>query len=144
MKKEQTVELTIDTPAIGNILMEVGFESNEDDNFVLKIPSRQFVYTEYTLIDLSHVIEQDIENFKKLNEHADENHQVYIDTLCVFGVKIVGNYIRIQYWFNQDGNVESHRMCAGCLTYCRYKSFMHEDKQVVFPECYSSDVCVYW
>lgn len=151
MNKENIIKLTIEDTAIGEIYMEVPYTPNnkfESDNskFVISIPKKNFFEKEYTHLDLSLVVEYDIKNFENLNKNSDENHQIYIDTLCIYGINISNNHIRIQYWFNQDGNKEIHRMCAGVLTHCDIKpKYNHkEDLVIVFPECYSPDVCVYW
>lgn len=145
MNKEKEICITIETPAIGDIITTVPYYGDSKDNkFILKIPNRQFAGTDYTNLDLSLVVEYDIENFEKLNQRSDKNHQVYIDTLCIYGIKISGNYIRIQYWFHQDNNIKSHRMCAGVLTHCSERGNFLKPDICVIPECYSQDVCVYW
>lgn len=147
MKKETSIQVTIETPAVGNIYMTVPYDKNEEGSkFTIDIPNQHFVYTTYTTIDLTHVVEHDIEHFKQLNNISDENHQVYINTLCIYGIKIMGNFIRVQYWFNQDGDETSHRMCAGVITSCngRTEHDGQSKRKTIYPECYSSDVCVYW
>lgn len=151
MNVASKLEITIDTPAVGKIYFEVPYSKNNEfeknpDDVVVSIPRGKFVYTDYTHLDLSFIIESDIKKFKALNSHSDENHQVYTDSLTLYGIIISGNYIRLQYWFHQDNDPESHRMCAGNLTRC------HDDMKVIykgepiklFPEGYSSDVAVYW
>lgn len=148
MNKSTEIEIIINTQAIGNVYLKIPYNKNEEGNkFTLDIPNDHFVNTKYTTLDLSYVVEDDIERFKKLNELNDENHQIYIDTLCIFGIKITGNHLRILYWFHQDGDENSHRMCAGQFNPCNgpieYVDFCHK-KKVVYPDCYSSDACVYW
>lgn len=152
MNKENKITVTIDTPAIGEVIIEVPYTPNDmekpfgENAFVLSIPNRNFYGIDYTNLNLSHVVESDIKHFEKLNEISDENHQVYIDTLCIYGIKIVGNYIRIQYWFHQDGDVNSHRMCAGGMIYCNERGhYFHEKDKIttVYPDGYTN-VCVYW
>lgn len=152
MKKEDIITLEIETPAIGKIITKVPYEQSCDgkdsDGFILKVPNRIFAgITDYTMIDLSMVVEHDIELFEKMNARNDENHQVHIDTLTIYGVQISGNYIRIQYWFDQFRDDKCHRMCAGVLTHSFSRgNWTHKDDFVerVFPECYSQDVAVYW
>lgn len=147
MKKKTSIQLTIDTPAIGKVITNVPYTKNEEGNqFSLDIPNSHFCGTNFTTIDFSHVVEYDVKHFKKLNEISDENHQVYIDTLCIYGVQILGNFIRIQYTFHQDGNEEIHRMCAGVLTDASGKMEWNGQNKFkkLFPEGYSPDVCVYW
>lgn len=150
MKKENTITIEIETPAIGNVITKVPYELPCDsDGFILEVPNQVFLgITRYTRIDLSLVVDNDIKMFKKLNEANDENHQVHIDTLTIYGVKISGNYIRIQYWFDQFRDDKCHRMCAGVLTHSFSKGncSLYDDDFVerVFPEGYSQDVAVYW
>lgn len=153
MKKEDIITLEIETPAIGKIITKVPYSPSDDENrltsgFTLKIPNREFAgITDYTMIDLSMVVEHDIELFKKMNARNDENHQVHIDTLTIYGVKISGNYIRIQYWFDQFRDDTCHRMCAGVMTHSFSRgNWTHKDDFIerVFPEGYSQDVTVYW
>lgn len=148
MKKSTEIEITINTQAIGDVYLKVPYNKNEEGNkFTLDIPNEQFVNTKYTTLDLSYVVEDDIARFKKLNENSDGNHQILISTLCIFGIKITGNHLRILYWFHQDGDENSHRMCAGQLTSCsgptEFVDFEHKLK-VIYPDVYSSDTCVYW
>lgn len=100
--------------------------------------------TDYTHLDVTHVVNRDIELFEKMNKRNDENHQVYVDTLCLYGIKISGNYIRLQYWFHQDNNLDSHRMCAGVLTHSYQRGSFIEPDVTLYPEGYSMDVAVYW
>lgn len=146
MNKEKEIELTIETPAIGNVLVKVGHSLYEgDDELVIGVPRGGMPQMMY--VDLTHVVKDDIERFIELNKRSDERHQIYIDTLTVYGVKISGNYLRVQYWFHQDGNENIRRMCAGEMVHCfcdYYKHYATGEKFVVLPEGYSGDVCVYW
>lgn len=150
MKKEEKIQLTIETPAIGNVVMEIPYSPSADekseDDFIIDIPNRIFVGTTNTHLDLSYVVKNDIEHFKKLNSYSDENHQVHIDTLCIYGIRISGNYIRIEYWFDQFRDNTCHRTCAGTMSHHRAeRSDTHFGQTIkVFPDGYSTDVCVYW
>lgn len=148
MNIEEKIKLTVETQAIGDVVSFVPYDGcKEDGRFVLKIPNRHFLGTDYTNLDLTEVLNHDIECFEKLNRANDEAHQVYIDTLCVYGVAIKGPFIRIDYWFNQDRKPESHRMCSGVLTHFVSKgnfTYREDAETVVYPELYSNDVRVYW
>lgn len=146
MEKKDLIEITVETPAIGNLLMKVEHSPNEEDGkFIIRVPRTD--WGDYIDVDLSLVVKSDIEQFNRLNNMSDKYHQIYLDTLRPYGVKISGNYLRVQYYFYQDGNPEIHRMCAGALThsFCDYyKRYADGKPHVVFPEGYSPDVCVYW
>lgn len=149
MKKEDIIKIEIETPAIGTIVTKVPYEPNDDSNeFILKIPKREFFGTDYTFLDLSLVVENDLEMFNNMNFINDADHQIYIHTLTICGVKIDGNYIRVQYWFDQYLDGSSHRRCDGVLT--RHTSsgkslstYSYATERVM-PEVYSQDVVVYW
>lgn len=149
MKKSSDIELTIETPIIGDVFLKIPYHCEDDDNensFVIAVPNQRIGSGRHTKVDLSMIVAYDIKYFKELNSRSDDKHQIYIDTLCIYGVKIRGNYIRVQYWFNQDGDVNSHRMCAGRLTHCpNISKYSFDETPIrILPECYSTDVCVYW
>lgn len=146
MRKEKEIRVTIETQAIGDVITLVPYDgANENIEFTLKIPSREVLGAEYnTILDLTKVVANDIEVFKKLNERNDEEHQVYLETLCIYGLQIRGPYIRIQYWFHQDGNEKIRRMCDGVLTYYVKCDIRKDFVNVVYPEFYSQDCRVYW
>lgn len=148
MKKEDIIKIEIETPAIGTIVTKVPYEQNDDSNeFILKIPKREFFGTDYTLLDLSMVVENDLKMFNKLNSTNDADHQVHINTLTICGVKIDGNYIRVQYWFDQYLDDNCHRICEGVLTHHTPNGKLLSTRSMierVIPEVYSKDVVVYW
>lgn len=143
MNKENEITLTIKDTAFGSVIVPIKWAT--DGEYIIEVPRSNFYGTSYTSLDLKRLVESDIKNFEKLNEHSDEDHQVYIDTLCIYGISISGQYIRIEYWFHQDNDPTSHRMCAGQFTYFDiHRAAAKDGIYKVFNGGYSPDCCVYW
>lgn len=145
MKTNKVIKVLVET-VFGNVMTSAE-TSSENDRLLVSMLNDDFGKLKYMHIDITDVVSNDIEQFKELNSRSDESHQIDIDTLTVYEMKISGNYVRVMYWFDQFGDDSCHRMCAGVLTHFRGNPKLNDDMEWesrVFNECYSSDVCVYW
>lgn len=148
MNKESVIKIEIEDTPFGGIVVSVPYDNRDcTNNFRIKIPNSKYSDGDFSIIDLKYVVENDIKRFKELNSRSDSEHQVDIESLCIYAIKLNGNFLRIEYWFKQDNisEYEVKRMASGVMTH-HYASpqYLLNPEYMVYPATHSNDVCVYW
>lgn len=147
MRIKDKLTIEIGGTAVGEINFQIDHLNTQreieqgDFGCIIQIPTYSYRFTH---LNLTWLIEEDVKGFSSMNLKADSDHQVHIETLEVTGIRISGDYIRVNYVFDQFLDGSCYRQCSGQICRFRMNDPFSEEPHRVFPEVYSSDNVVYW